>query len=358
MLTYTASHDCGWTGGAYRYEAQAAYALRRHSCEKAQARAAARARGQARMDAVDRAPKPCPHKAGHEHGTYVAYVMDLCRCKPCVDAAAAYERQRIRRNAYGRSDLIDAEPARTHVHDLMAAGVGLKQITHLTGISGGVLAKLVYGTPTRPPARRVRKATAAKLLALRPSLAVTAAGAKVNSVGTARRTQALVALGWTVPQICEHAGLDRQRVDRALRGGDVLADTAKRIAATYDALWDRTPPEGDRWHQAATARARSRARAAGWVPPMAWDDDTIDDPTAAPDLGATVTPRGPGRPRLRSGEAIVEDIEWLLEQDAALTAEQAAHRLRMRPDTLQQALRRAERNDLLSRLNDNRGRAA
>lgn len=353
MTTYTASHDCGWTGGPYRSPAQAEYALRRHSCEKARARAESAARGQARRDAVDRTPKPCSHPAGHRHGTYVAYTIDYCRCLPCTRAAAAYERQRIRRNAYGRSDLVDAEPIRDHVRSLMAAGIGLKQITRHTGVNGGVMSKLMYGIPEqRPPARRVRKATAAKLLALRPTQALLPDGARVPSIGTARRVQALVAVGWSVQRICEHAGLDRQRVDGALRGRDVLHGTARSIRATYDALWNAAPPATTRGERTAAARSRARAAFAGWAPPMAWDDDTIDDPSATPDTGARARSATDAR-RGRSSSATVEDIDFLLSHDPALTLGQIADRIHVTKEAIHHACNRAGRPDLPERLRRN-----
>ena len=83
----TATCDCGWTGGPYRSPKQAAYALSRHSCDKHRAKiahAAARADAQAERERlINRTPQPCHHKkANHQHGTYVTYTQDRCRCWP------------------------------------------------------------------------------------------------------------------------------------------------------------------------------------------------------------------------------------------------------------------------------------
>ncbi|WP_051913237.1 hypothetical protein [Kutzneria albida] len=63
----------------------------------------------------------------------------------------------------------------------------------------------------------------------------------------------------------------------------VSIKTAQSIAALYDQLSMTCGPH---------ARTRELAEQAGWPPPLAWDDDTIDNPSAQPDLGATASRRG------------------------------------------------------------------
>lgn len=236
---------------------------------------------------VDRTPKPCLHKiANHEHGTYAAYVLDLCRCEPCATANRLYERNRTRQQAYGRwNGYTDAEPARQHVHALMAQGMGLKRIVAVSDVSQGVLWKLMYGK-RRPdgsqiPSRRIKPETERRILAVKADLAP---AIKVDSTGTRRRLQALIALGWSVGQISKRSGLDRQRLDGALHGRDVIKATRDAVTALYDELWDAPPPETNQRERIAASRSRRRAALNGWVPPLAWDDDTIDDPSATSTL--------------------------------------------------------------------------
>ena len=243
------------------------------------------------MTAVDRTPKPCHHpRAEHRHGTYACYVLDTCRCLPCAGANSTYERDRKKRNAYGRSNLVDAQPVREHVAALMAAGVGLKRTVELSGVPQGALWKLMYGK-RRPngdaaPSRRVTKATAERILALDPANpALLADGAPIPSVGASRRLQALSCLGWSISRLSTESGIDRQVLDKALRGEGITAGHVRAIAALYEQIWDRPPPEAHHRERIAAARARNRARAAGWAPPLAWDDDSIDDPAAAADSG-------------------------------------------------------------------------
>lgn len=238
---------------------------------------------------VDRSPKPCLHKqANHRHGHRNAYVLDRCRCLPCCYAASVYEQQRVKNNAYGRSNYIDAEPARQHVAKLMAAGVGLKRIVVVSGSSQGVLWKLMYGKNGGTPSKRVTKATAERLLALDPANpALLADGAPVSSVGAARRLQALTCLGWSINRLADEGGLDRQPLDAALAGKPIFARTARAVAALYEQLWDQPAPTGDHRERISASRARRRAEASGWAPPLAWDDETIDDPDATPYAGDT-----------------------------------------------------------------------
>lgn len=105
---------------------------------------------------------------------------------------------------------------------------------------------------------------------------------QTDAKGTVRRLQALVAAGWPVLSIAAELGMFPTAVSRLMRLNVITLRTARRVAAVYDRLWDVDPathgatPNGIR-------RARNLAAAARWAPAAAWDDDTIDDPSAAPD---------------------------------------------------------------------------
>lgn len=107
----------------------------------------------------------------------------------------------------------------------------------------------------------------------------------VPNLGTKRRIQALVALGWSMAAISRHAGYDRSHVGLMLsRRGNIRTETARRIAATYERLSMTLPPQETRVEKVDAARARRIAKERGWLPPMAWVD--IDDPNERPDLQA------------------------------------------------------------------------
>jgi transcriptional regulator with XRE-family HTH domain len=95
----------------------------------------------------------------------------------------------------------------------------------------------------------------------------------VPVIGTRRRLQALCAIGYSQPELARLLGVTQQRVWQYLAGPrpTVRRTSAAKVAALYDRLAD-TP--------SANPRARCSINAAernGWLPPLWWDDDTIDD---------------------------------------------------------------------------------
>lgn len=352
MKTYTATcDDCGYTKTS-RTEGLAQHGLRLHSCDKHRERLAKTARRLAREAAVDKTPKPCLHAhANHQHGHYATYTLDYCRCPPCSKAATEYERKRVRRHAYGRFDneWVDAQPARAHVRQLMAAGLGLKRIVRLSGYSQGAMTKLIYGVDG-PPTKRIRAEHAQAILAIRATIDTLADAAIIDGTGTRRRVQALIALGWSQTKLAKRIGWTTRNFGYLANGErPVQVKTAKAVRDLYDELWDVEPPHATSGDKGAYHRSLHYAAQRGWVPPMGWDDDTIDDPQATPDLGHDETSNR-GRPI----EHVIEDLEWLLEHDPLATAQHLAHRLGFRDaNGIQVALRRAGRTDLLDQLNRN-----
>ncbi len=350
---YTAGpcDTCGYTTNPSRSQAQAVYGLRRHSCQRQRARFARADRVTTRKaDTGIRRDCTCPI-ANHTHGTHVAYVADKCRCRPCRDASATYENNRQRQRAYGHHAYVDAEPARNHLRTLGEQGMGWKRVAAAAGLDTSTVWKLIYGDPGRSqaPSKRIRPATQAKILAVTLDLAE---GARVDGTGTRRRLQALVATGWSQTRLASRLGMTSGNLTPMLhdrRGGCVTVARARAVTDLYDELWDQAPTADNRWFDAGISHAKTAARRHGWVVPLAWDEDTIDDPEAVPNLGHTSARRA-GRPV----EDLVEDAEWfLLEVDAMATADQVAHRLHIGKEAMQRALRRAGRLDLLERLNRN-----
>lgn len=287
MKRYQAVCDCGFTG-VYKTEPVAVYALSRHACEATRKRQERAARVAARK--APGVKRDCTHKyADHTHGTYAAFVLDGCRCADCREAKRVYELHRRQQIAYGRWEpYTDAEPVRAHLRTLMDAGMGLKRIAEVSGISSGSLTKIVYGITNpdgshRPPARKVRHETARRLLDTRLDLAD---GAKVDGTGTRRRLQALVALGYPQAYLQERIG--HQNLNRVIHGGGagkVYLATHKAVTALYDELSMRLPAPVGRKEREASTRARTIARRHGWLPPLAWDDELLDDPDATPATG-------------------------------------------------------------------------
>ncbi|NUO59033.1 MAG: hypothetical protein HOV78_20420 [Hamadaea sp.] len=338
--------DCGFTTPVTTPN-HAARSLKLHSCDNERER---QARRQRRLDrlAASGEERPCLHDGKHPHGDRVRYVIDKCRCRPCRDAASAYQRGLERRHLYGKTIYVDAAPARAHVRALQTQGMGWKRIAHAAQVQPSVMWKLLYGDRTRnlAPSKRIRPTTEEKILGVRLDLA---AGLPVDGTGTGRRLQALCFLGWSVGQISAQSGLDRQALDKAIHGGAISVKTRDAVRATYDRLWNQPPPETNKRERIAASRSRRRALIAGWAPPLAWDDEAIDDPAATPELGQSrATNRG------RALEDLVEDVEFLLDDEPLSTAEQLARRLGYADRSgLQLALKRAGRQDLLDQLSRN-----
>lgn len=99
---------------------------------------------------------------------------------------------------------------------------------------------------------------------------------RTNPIGTTRRLQALVALGYSQRHLADLLSSHQSWVSKLLDNerNHVNAGTAQRIADLYNRI-SMTPGPCD--------RARRAAQIKGWAPPLAWDEDAIDDPRAQAD---------------------------------------------------------------------------
>lgn len=278
-----------------------------------------------------------------EHGTKSRYVMGPgeggapgrgCRCTACSRANRDYENHRARMILYGRWEpYVDAGPTREHVRMLSAAGIGWKRAARLAGVSTGAMSKLLYGGPgDRPPSRRIRAETEAAILAVQPRAEALGGRAFLNAAGTRRRLQALVAIGWPKARLAARLGMLPANFGDVMTREQVTAGTARAVAALYDELWNTSPAEDGHREKISASRDRNYARVRGWAPPLAWDDDSIDDPAAA----AANWKRSAStqwRAADLAGEA--EDLERL-----GYTQEQAAERLGVSRAALARAIAR------------------
>lgn len=143
------------------------------------------------------------------------------------------------------------------------------------GTNGGYIAHCYEGTPACGPCKAAhaearRRYRVRRYLARGPLM--------VPALGTQRRIQALVALGWTMQELDNHLGRSQGYLHNVLRNDRVHTATAALVSGLYDRLC-MVVPQGV---PGVRTRQRNRARARGWAPPLAWDD--IDDPTERPQL--------------------------------------------------------------------------
>lgn len=273
-----------------------------------------------------------------QHGTLAAFVVDVCRCEPCKAASRRYENRRNRLMAYGQWEpYVDAEPARQHVEMLRQFGLSWMQVARISGVPRGSVSKLIYGDGPRgmAPSKRIRPKTAAAILALEPNADILADGAMVDGTGTRRRLQALIYLGWSQNRLADHLNVERSNLGQMLRSdAKVRCGTARAVRSLYDELWDQAPPESGHRERISASRARNYARQNGWAPPMAWDDDHIEDPAAVADLGAKTWKQ----------TAVAENAAELIDGQG-YTVEQAAERLGVTRSYIEHARRRVAQDD-------------
>jgi hypothetical protein len=243
------------------------------------------------------------------HGTRARYTNGSgpgkgpgCRCAVCRAANREDQRRITRLRAYGQwQPFTDAAPAREHVRALAQLGIGWRRAAELAGIPASTMRALIWGASNREPCARIRPQTAAAILAVRAHPGNVAAGTPVDAMGTRRRLEALVAIGWSRTKLGQRLGIEPSGMSELFRRDRVRASRAQAVADLYDQLWDRRPPE-DGWREKiSAARSRNYARQHGWAPPLAWDEDQLDLPDGKPAKGwqrsARATRPVPRRPQ-------------------------------------------------------------
>lgn len=189
---------------------------------------------------------------------------------------------RKRMSLYGKweSTYVDGNAARDRIIALTEAGMPLAQIAARIG-SGKTAVQRINKHPGGEGLKATRRIVDA-ILALDPSeihLAYLDSPDRslVNGAGSRRRLRSLVAAGWTQRDLAVRCGWTAEHLGQFIHDDHMrlAAASARRIAEVFADL--QLAP-----NEAPSAYALSVARDKGWVPPMAWDEDTIDDPEACP----------------------------------------------------------------------------
>ncbi|MEU3826504.1 hypothetical protein AB0F36_14465 [Streptomyces sp. NPDC029080] len=229
--------------------------------------------------AADRQP---PH-----HNTLTCYTDYRCRLPRCVDRYKTWCRDRDRAIAEGTwQPLLDAEPVRQHLLGLHAAGITIHRVATLTGLTYKSVRSFTqhdYGNAA-PRRHRVTREVAAKILAI--NLDEHTPG-HVTPIGSQRRFEALVAIGWPTIHTARRAGIHPSNRVTIFKAPTMRASTAQRIAAAYDEMRQQKPA---RHGVSATCikRAKKQAAERRWAPPKYWDEvGAIDDPGFEPMYGIT-----------------------------------------------------------------------
>lgn len=222
----------------------------------------------------------CTHpRANHQHGTYLAYERDKCRCDDCRWAGSRHKKHIRHRTATGTHTYVDAEPLRPHVSRLLE-DMNLGQLERRSGVNRTAI-KALMGSHGHQASKRVTRKTRDALLRVRPGTFGDEAGGLVDATGTIRRIQALAAIGWPVKTQCQRLGLSTRTTWKITNHPSRVVTVRIRDAVRdlYNELSMTVPPPSQ-----PTTLAKNHARRKGWPPPLAWDDD-IDHPDATPAEG-------------------------------------------------------------------------
>jgi hypothetical protein len=203
-----------------------------------------------------------------------------CQCPDCAEAYRVRQRHRRRMIAYGRWEgLVDAEPVRQYIRALIDGSLSRERIAELAGVSNGCLTRILYGhNKEEGPTRKVQPDTARRILGVRPTLDDYSDAAMVDVVGTRRRAQALVAIGWSLSEQARRVGREHKHYSPLLKRERVPARLARAVRGLYDNLAMTPAPAGY-----SATRSRRMAAQQGWHAPLDWEGTDIDDPTSVPD---------------------------------------------------------------------------
>lgn len=225
----------------------------------------------------------CPPE--HPHGQKLrCYLHHRCRCGECRSVHLADSRQRRREQAYGTYTRaqVPAGPVREHLAWLSTHGLGLRAVAAATGISLGTLTGIRWGRPQKDgwgQSPSVSGKYATTILAVRPEAHLLLPGACVPAVGTHRRIEALMALGWSGAELTRRAGRPHGWLGRLRKAEQITAGSARQVAELYDELWTTRPSASTQAERAMVSRTLSFAARHGFAAPLAWDDiDTDPEP--------------------------------------------------------------------------------
>jgi DNA-binding CsgD family transcriptional regulator len=275
------------------------------------------------------------------HGTtarrWGAPLRPPCTCPTCLHGERRARKLYLVQLSRGQSGLAQPQPVTAHLRKALASGRTITQIAAEAKVSPQTVRDAVRG-------RRdgLWKENADKLMAvsLDPD-----PHALVNSTGTVRRLRALVAMGQPQDVLAKRAGCSYTYISTLTHGqrATVTVALAQAVQQAYDELWMAVGP---------SEQARKRAKRLGWDGPLAWDEDTIDDPRAVPQtdaVGPVATEGGNVAARWLLGEAVIlgrddrrEVLQHLFEWTNHTTEEIAA-RLDMSPEAAEQQWNRMKR---------------
>lgn len=191
--------------------------------------------------------------------------LTMCRCERCTP------------DAFRTRKLIEAgllPPARSDeawvvLNRLLAAGWTSTAIESATGVPKRGIEDAIISLKGDGPRRLFGRVIADRII----NHGAPTRG-YIGAWGPRRRLQALAVMGWGLDDLAGPTGLPIMTLS-TIRAGRVTRTRPQHAAVIARAFHDRAMVPGP------SPQAAERARRAGWVGPLAWDDD-IDDQAAVP----------------------------------------------------------------------------
>jgi transposase-like protein len=175
----------------------------------------------------------------------------------------------------GQARYVDAAPVRSRLQGLVDAQVPLRTLGRVTGLSATTVRKILDGDQPR-----VQRATAARVARMSPrDVYLSQSTGHVPRIGAARRVQALLAMGWPHHALGD-AGITNSAQIIGAAGELISIARWRQVRDVYDRL-SMTP--------GPSPETRGWAAKLGYHPPLAWDEENIDDPRATPQHDAAPT---------------------------------------------------------------------
>lgn len=212
------------------------------------------------------------------HGTEAGHEQH-CRdgekpCGACKTAKLRASRRRSKRKTMGYAYRLPiGQTNHAKIAEARRRGYALDSLATTIGISPSMVWHIATEGPGRVVAVRTWKAVRAAKL---PN--------PLTPTGCTRRLRALTWLGYSASAIAEASRVHQDTIIDATKGTrDFMAlRVMQAIANAYDEL-SMTPANPSTQQQRAGAtRARNLARRSGYLPPLAWDDEVIDNPDSTP----------------------------------------------------------------------------
>ena len=243
-----------------------------------------------------------------------------CKRPNCPNRAHPTKNRGFCTSHYGnvRKGFVDAAECKAHVRSLRDMGYSMRRIGAEAGLDTDTLTKLGEWNP----GGRVLLSTHEKIMSIPlPTRMVNGGSQAVPNVGTRRRLQALVAAGYPNEFIAAEFGVSAVSIGQLMRREYVSAETLDRVRELFNRL-QLVPGPSD--------HARRRAQRLGWAPPLAWDEDDIDNPSARPCQDSS----------LSMDEFLAQYEKW---RARGYSNKRTAAMLGLRPRSLEKRLWRARR---------------